>query len=1024
MKKRTDLGALVLKALVCLAFVVPVFSSCMGLEELRGKVDELESRLDSLELSLNNQLDALDAFCSGKTTISELKENNDGSHTVELSDGTTFTVYPKSTEHCNLLTYVEIEDVKYWATYNALGEAVALLDVDGNMIPVQTEVVMPTVKERDGEFILVIGDEEFTTGFTREDVVTVFSSYELNVDDSGNVYSVTFTFGEGMEFTISLEEYKGFSFHAVGDVSAKVIKDYYVALGQTSRVSINIDDVIDYVMQIPDGWRVKEVIDEYTNEAFLDITAPVQSAIDEGAAVASGDLKVIAVVEGDRSMVARLELSSTPFKKFVATSSNAIIEKYNGVDKFVYGLSTFNAFDEAAVLASAKEILAKNENGVSEGNVNQTLASILGAELVTGDYYVLWAIPAFYSEADGFIPGDLYKYEFGSTTASISVAPEDILFNDVKVSVKLAGFSAYYGGTAVKTDDLFTRILTYIQNAVYTPYSTPMVYEGSAFNFPSAAANEGLEIASGVTYVTWMVPVNDVQDGAEVVYTKDDIVYTEFTLPEVSAGGELALTAGTPDVSRVSVKVPLAAEGATRIYYTWLTSRNASRYSEDADRAMYLLDNGTCVNASEALAVIEDIEPETTMVLFAMCTDEQGKYGPVTVSEHKTNKLVYNKLKVSVEATDIGEDFASLSINVTDGTATEFVYWAGRDTDEFWTSLNGSNQNDKKSSAQKKIALYPDDSAVQSAMRKYPIVNGKIEMTGLMGEKQYHVVLLAKDESGEYSYAAHAPFKTLAVNLGIVVTQDNPQWETAKNSIKVTCIPGTYYKIGEFAAYSFTYQGPTDMTAYIVGASKMYFEGAGLTAVQEQIIDIKDYATRPIDGSSYQDGSEVWYDDEGVQQVGNVVDLITYGVHGLKTAGALTYFSSDHHGEANCADCEDRVNDPTASVDRSYNGTLARIQARSTRTYYEEYVKKRYNITNVESIKKTVDGLMELYSEYYSNLKPELYINDGSALTIQQPSGFGPDEQGEDRDAVIVVLRDKDNNYYEPMFFPVENLWN
>ena len=65
------------------------------------------------------------------------------------------------------------------------------------------------------------------------------------------------------------------------------------------------------------------------------------------------------------------------------------------------------------------------------------------------------------------------------------------------------------------------------------------------------------------------------------------------------------------------------------------------------------------------------------------------------------------------------------------------------------------------------------------------------------------------------------------------------------------------------------------------------------------------------------------------------------------------------------------------------------------------------------------NALLEAYKGYYLNSKPQLYINDGSPLRMSNPYATGVNEDGEIPDRVIVMLKDKDGNYFEPMYFEV-----
>lgn len=1024
MKTQSKWGSVTLKAVLALVFVAPFFSSCVDLDEVWNKFDEVEARLDSLETSVNNQILALDNLLSGQIKISECKKNDDGSHAIVLSDGTKFTVYPKSTEYNTLLTYVEEGGVKYWAVYDAAGNITPLTGKDGKKIPVEAE--LPSVKEVDGEYIITIAGQEYTTGFTVEEVVTVFSAYELLKDDSGNVYAVTFTFGENMKFTVPLVDYKGFSFHIVGDVSATVIKDYYVDYGETSRVLAGMEGVVDYVMQIPDGWRVKEVVNDYTKETYLDITAPKASAVEAGAAVASGELKVVAVIEDGKSMVAKLYLSTEPFKKFMATSSNAVIEKYNGVDKVLYGLSVFSDFNKDALLAGAKDMLNGDGKGVSDADVNVALASVLGEELVTSERYVLWAIPVFYkSEGEDagyfFKDGLIYVHEFGAVSATVDV--NEVLFNDVTVSVKLSGFTSYYGGTDVKSDDLFSEILYQVNNNDMDPYTTPMTYNGSAFSFPDAAANVGLEVVSEETYVTWIIPVID----GKTEYSEDDIVYKEYTLLGVAAGGTVAVTSGTAEVDCVSINVPLSAENGTRIYYAWLTKRTASRYNDDTLRSEYLLANGKCIEGTSVTAVAEGLDPDTDMVLFAMATDAKGKYGEVLVENYTTEELVYNSLTVTVTPMDLGGNSASCGVSVSGGEVVEYVYWVGRETDQFWLDRKGSTTLDKKNDAQKYIALYPDNTDVKRAMSAHKLENGVLQMVDLKTESTYFMIILAKDSSGKYSKAGYWQFTTLAADLGNVVKEGTAEWEAVKSQVNIQWHENSFTAAENSnmsAFYSFDITVPSNLTAYILCASEEYFESNPDTqTIAGKILDIEGQCSRKYDAGRVAIGANGeyvqepnWIDDAGKEHTGTLLNIYNFYVHGYPTNGFATYFANNSHGEGNCTSWEDGACSNYAYAENHIKNHL-------TLDYYVEYVKTNRGAycTKQDVIQKAAQDLLEAYTPYYKDAKPLIYINDGSPLYMEQHYASGVNNDGEVMDDVYIVFKDTAGNYYEPMSFDVPN---
>ena len=1018
MQKWKSVGSALLKGLLCMALVAPMMVSCYDDAALWEEIENIKGDIQKLQDQLNGQIKALnDLLEGGDITIAECVKNNDGSYQITLSNGTEFTVLPEGKTIAGLVSYMEINGVNYWAAYGPDGVLVPLKDSEGNNMPVAAEV--PRVELRDGKYYLIIGDEEFVTGYTEEDDVTVITDYTVNKDESGNIYSVTFTFGsENLTFTVPMANYKGFSFRLGSAMtSSKVIKDLYVSHGATYRISAGLDGVVDYVLQEPAGWRVKEVVDKVMNETYLDITAPSLAAVESGIAVPDGDLKVVAVVEDGRAMIARLALTTEPFKTFTATSTNAIIEKYNGVDKYLYGLDSFADFDEEKIFAEAASILAANDEGVTEGNINMLLSDMLGSELVPGEGYVLWAVPAFYEqegEKAGYYvkEGVIVKYMFGGSALNLAVSK--VTFNDATIAFSLEGSEAYYAGTSLKSETLFEDILYRINNELIDPY-TEMTYRGSAFSFPSAAANEGVVPASETTYVTWVVPVNE--DGN---YTLDNIVYKEFTLLGVTAGGSTVVNAGDATVDCTSINVPLSSEGASRIYYAYLTSRAAGRY-DDSSRATYLLKNGTVVEAAAAEAKIAKLDPETSMVLFAMSVDADGKHGDVLVKNYTTEKLVYNDLSVSVSVLEVGQNVAKLSVSVTGGEAVDYVYWAGRDTEELWLDCSKN-----KTEVQKFLALYPEDPQVLRAMYNYPLENGTLMMTDLKGEATYHVVVLAQDASGNYSVAGSTQFTTLAVDLGDIVREGSDAWNNAKSQVQITWHEDKFRAAANSnmsAFYSFDIKCPSNLTAYILCMTDEYFTAnPDIKTVEDKIIDIETQCSRKYDAGKVvfdANGDFIqepdWVDDDGVTHEGTLLSVYDFYVHGYPTNGFATFFASGSHGEGNCTSWD---NGSCSNYAYAYN----HITKRHTVDYYKEYVRDtRSSCRNQATIDAVAQALYEAYYPYYKDAQPLIYVNDGQSLKMENHYASGLDEDGVVLDDVFVVFKDAEGNYYEPMGFEVPN---
>ena len=107
--------------------------------------------------------------------------------------------------------------------------------------------------------------------------------------------------------------------------------------------------VVDYVTQVPDGWRVKEYTEDLTGETYVKVTAPSKELVEMGAAVSDGWLKVVSVVVGGKAAVSKMYLSTDPFKTYNVTPLKAVVEPYDGIQKYAYGMMFAEDFDKDQV---------------------------------------------------------------------------------------------------------------------------------------------------------------------------------------------------------------------------------------------------------------------------------------------------------------------------------------------------------------------------------------------------------------------------------------------------------------------------------------------------------------------------------------------------------------------------------------------------------------------------------------------------------------------------------------------------
>lgn len=1024
----------ILKAAICSIFIIPMFTSCYDDKLLWDKVNEIDNRLDSLENTLNDQLSALNSLINGKTTISNCDKNADGSYDIELSNGVRFTVLAEGSKYSALVSVKVVDGVKYWATYDANGNLVVLTDPSGNPIPVVKEDYRTSVEVvvEEGIYYLVIDGKKYMTGYDTSELVQVFSSCTPHKDAAGNVYAMTFTFGEGVTVTVAVDGYNGVIFRLPNAAGAsQVVSEFYISYGEEQPILLTTTGVLDYVMQVPDGWRIKERTDETAGETYLDITAPSKATVEAGAAVAEGDLKVVAVVEGGKAAITKLSLSADPFKVFNITSIKAEVEPYNGVQKYVYGVCIADDYDESTLINEVTEALKTTGDlpagiNISETAINTSLNEIYGAEMDIENAYIFWAIPALYSETDGYFvrEGMFQTHRIAPIKVDIS-EPVASLF-DAEITISIDGTELMYAGTALKSDDLFENIVYQINNGIIEPVAAE-VYEGPASGFPTEDSNKGVEFMPATSYVTWVVPVEE----EKTEYTANDIIFQEFQTKSVTSGGSLEVTLGEAVTDRTNISIPVSSEGAELIYYAYLSNTDGDRYSslENDDKAELILEHETCVavRGSEADASIERVKPNTTMWLYVMAVDKDGKYGVVNTMSAKTAVMEYNSLSLTVDALELASTKASFKIGVSGGTATDFIYWVGKLTDPFWanTAYLGGNRN----SAQQYMACYPDDEHIKKAMSKHGDVaeDGTLNLEDLNMSTQYVLMVLAKDESGLYSKGGYKLFTTLAADLGTIVREGSEQWNTVKAQVEIDWIEESFHKginTNMPSAFSFDFKCPKDFTAFLVCSSESYYNDEELfITVEDKMIDIEKYASRKYDLPivTYDENGEMllqpdWTNDNGEVMGGFLMNICDFYIHGVPSRGFVTYFAEGTHGQDNCTAWE-------GDACANYKRAVEKIQGYCTLEYWMNWFKEQKNMTNETYIRQNAQAYLDAHKPHYEGDTPFFFDNDGSALRITNGNAIGVNDAGEVLDDIVIVFKDKDGNYYEPMFFDVPNLF-
>lgn len=864
--------------------------------DLSDQVDILVDRLYTLEKQLNGEIAALKAMVNGKLFITKVSTNvTTGVTTIIVNDGykdIEIQVLPDQDLSKFLTYYVNGNGDKCWAYIDENGKVVPFYDNKGSLILIEKS--FPQVVVEDGDTYIIVGGVKYPMSGN-----SVFSDYELITDQlTGEVYAVKFTFGEDMTFTVTVDGAAGFRFvqMSVGMGSVSLLENYYVPVGMTERVQIQTNGVVDYVPQLPDGWKVKEFEDIYMGAKYLDITAPSAELIQAGLADAEGQIKIMAVLEGGKASISKMYLTTEPFENLSVSFGKVDIKPYTGLMKYIYGVTPKAEYDPSEIYnyAVSNDILNSFQEFPGYSVETSAIYDIPVSEgLTPGDEYVLWAMPALYQmdgdDAGYFLQeGLISKLDF--TYYDVDLKVTKATARDAELEMELDGVDSYYM-RMVTADDFFMEDVVYGLNAgLYDVRNDVSQYTGSVFDFFDMTASADTE------YVVWFaVAENDKE------YTEKDIIVYDFATMTFVSGGSINVTPGEIVAGPKNIEVPLSAEGAYAVYYSFLTTANASKYADDAAIAEYLINNGKTAYEPTLNVKLSDfitsIKVETEYVLFAIAVDASGKYGSVLNAKYSTTPIIYNDLVVELSIAKNDPYDVVIDIATTGGEAVEYLYWVGRTAETFWKSttyLGGSVET-----AQAYMFLKPTDYRLVDMATKYPVVDGSIKMTDLALKANYVIVAMAKDAHGGYSKAAELKFTTRSVSLGDIVYATDPRWEESKPVLN--WLPEKFeYSAQLTSHFAFTYDCPDDMTAYVLCGTQSYIDDGGTITdmtIEDVLLKVIESVDKPTDRDILWD--EKLWEETGSQDAWK---WFRYQ-HGSPLFGNAVVWAVEPDAHANCQAC-------------------------------------------------------------------------------------------------------------------------
>lgn len=289
------------------------FTSCeYNDNDLWEAVDDLTQRVTTLEeqvANTNTDLSALRQIVESlqnAVTITSVEQGADG-YTIKFSDGQTATVTNgRNGSNAPEISVVKGDDGRYYWTLG--GQEIT---VDGEKLPTSGLAPQVRINDTTKEWeISTDGGQTWTsTGVKAEpEEAPVVNQIFRSVDTSDDAY-VLFTLADGSTFRVARYDANTplFAIEGVEGVQSFI-------WGKTKTYTVRAENVANYTISRPDGWRVA-----YT-DGTITVTAPAKS---NPYAEAEGDVAFNLVSAAGRSLIVKIAVSAADYELRTLTFEDA-----------------------------------------------------------------------------------------------------------------------------------------------------------------------------------------------------------------------------------------------------------------------------------------------------------------------------------------------------------------------------------------------------------------------------------------------------------------------------------------------------------------------------------------------------------------------------------------------------------------------------------------------------------------------------------------------------------------------------
>ena len=768
--------------LTAIAGVAIFAQSCQYNDEwIHDEFGNIRQEIADLREQLENELNAIKDMVNGLVTITDVKQQQDGSKQIILSDGTKINVYPKGDSvPAGLVTTTVVDGVLVWAQFDGLGNPQPIY-VGGKVVPVadatpKTQVVDGAIEVSfdGGATWIKTGYDESVADSIIVDVEVVYSDWRTDEDGNKLALYCKVTLADGSVIKVGMQ-------------NGRIILPYdsiFAAYGETLPFALDVEDAADYLLTTPKGWECEVNHSPKNGTMTLYFTAPTLEAIESGAAVDNGVVKLMVTFNNGASAIASIKVSTNPAKVYF-TLDGVHVEVGYGANYVLCGIVPASDFKMSTVMGWCNSTLGGSTVSYVQqlSFMENTSAYISYKDLRSqgmkvGTEYIFWyTVPRTNEDGDLYITEAEFFTE-NYTHSSVSFKVNTPSFFDVDVTFKTQNSANYMLGYA-KADEFDAAYLAeyYTEHPDYLAATHEnMDYTGS---FVELFTN-GAALEYGTEYVAYYIAEN-----SKHVYLEDNIVSWTFSTADYERGGAMEVSViGEPTVAYNYIEMTLnTAEPHIMMFYTAMPSYMASAYPTDDYVIDMLLEEGTKVKSDEAVvARYSGVTPGTKLTFFAVAVDAQGKIGKPFKGEYTTKEIVYNDIELTAELVDYKIDNTLIRLNATG--ADHYAYILCKTSDSVWKEKYGGTA---KKAGEYIIMNMSSSDVYKTTDSRYALVDGCIALSGLEMDVEYVAVIMAVDAEGVCSAAASCYFKPIA-NIGNVVYRSEAQWEASKPTVSILAV--------------------------------------------------------------------------------------------------------------------------------------------------------------------------------------------------------------------------------------------